>query len=957
MEKLTHTFTTSECIDLLYGQSKQESPVQLNKLKILTNIEQYLSKKLNEICFQDGTEKDTNESAIIFHKLGLVYRKRTFVDTSNQKRCLIKSAVLFNAALVRKPSNVQIIQDDLNELCSHVWCLAGVTKENVKLTEQPEFLSNLSRHINSLRNHVETKVYCLRKRMHESSGDSASKRNLTEIFEKLQDHIYNKYCKLMENVTKYCISLKARVPCKFALIGMGSLAKKEITPYSDFEHALVLQEGIQNEDNYQEILEYFRWFSVIFHISVINLGETIIPSICLPFINNPLKKSFNWFFDANTIRGISFDGMMPHACKFPLGREETKMKFWKTELIQPISEMLKYLATNDQSRRDYRLADMLKTTCFVAGDKEIYQTFQQNVRFCKIDMAAWQSLVSKDIKTFNPFKTLPNMLHTAKWNLKRVVYRSFGLFVEVLGKLYNLEANSGFEIIRTLVMRDIFDQQFGEDLLFAATAAYYLRLISYSKANSQNDYLRCPENPKEYAKIFGEWVGIKSAVHFFKVVLKLQRLASFKIGLIGEDDFKKYTDIHYYLHSCWLLRQFSNAVGYCAELLNNSKSSICDIAFASHTLYHCGSDAYHAKDYVKAKEYLFEAINNWKSWRHRLSDVEFPSPENVAASLLKASLQDEDPLIDQQVKMYIDVVAHTFNRLGRCFYQEGLFYLALEQHEVAVQLTKNVVGQEISNTNIAIYLKNMGKCMLKTGHWVTAYQLFAKAANIWKESLHEAFILDIKECKDCMRLCILLLERSRIHKNRVFPRPPLQRKKEIDVDSVTSQSSSYSHAIDIEYKEVATERLIKHKARSSSFGLQITPPPHYPHTQTLVSDVRPPLPPRRSVQSTVSSYELLTAPKSSTAVVPKRIVAMDRSTFNKSVADIASQYELLTARTFSRAAVPKRFVIPDLSTLRKFPAAQECSSNTHTRCSPTESHQRAHLSPRHSCQRPRNKTL
>ena len=300
MEKLTHTFTTSECIDLLYGQSKQESPVQLNKLKILTNIEQYLSKKLNEICFQDGTEKDTNESAIIFHKLGLVYRKRTFVDTSNQKRCLIKSAVLFNAALVRKPSNVQIIQDDLNELCSHVWCLAGVTKENVKLTEQPEFLSNLSRHINSLRNHVETKVYCLRKRMHESSGDSASKRNLTEIFEKLQDHIYNKYCKLMENVTKYCISLKARVPCKFALIGMGSLAKKEITPYSDFEHALVLQEGIQNEDNYQEILQYFRWSSAIFHISLINLGETIIPSDCLPFISNPFKKSFVWFFDAKT---------------------------------------------------------------------------------------------------------------------------------------------------------------------------------------------------------------------------------------------------------------------------------------------------------------------------------------------------------------------------------------------------------------------------------------------------------------------------------------------------------------------------------------------------------------------------------------------------------------------------------------------------------------------------------
>jgi len=73
---------------------------------------------------------------------------------------------------------------------------------------------------------------------------------------------------------------------------MGSLAKKEITLYSDFEHAIVLEEGIQNRTNYKDILAYFRWFSVIFHLVVINVGETIVPSICLPFINNPRKKIF-----------------------------------------------------------------------------------------------------------------------------------------------------------------------------------------------------------------------------------------------------------------------------------------------------------------------------------------------------------------------------------------------------------------------------------------------------------------------------------------------------------------------------------------------------------------------------------------------------------------------------------------------------------------------------------------
>ena len=37
--------------------------------------------------------------------------------------------------------------------------------------------------------------------------------------------------------------------------------------------------------------------------------------------------------------------MMPHACKFPLGRQQhTKHKQFTTELIKPVSEMLEYLS-------------------------------------------------------------------------------------------------------------------------------------------------------------------------------------------------------------------------------------------------------------------------------------------------------------------------------------------------------------------------------------------------------------------------------------------------------------------------------------------------------------------------------------------------------------------------------------------------------------------------------------
>ena len=124
----------------------------------------------------------------------------------------------------------------------------------------------------------------------------------------------------MSKLSDSCIEIMGKPPCKFALVGMGSLARQEITPYSDFEHIIILEEINQQNIQYETALNYFRWFSVIFQIILINIQETIIPSVAIPSLNNHPEHG-NWFYDKITTRGISFDGMMPHACKFPLGRQ------------------------------------------------------------------------------------------------------------------------------------------------------------------------------------------------------------------------------------------------------------------------------------------------------------------------------------------------------------------------------------------------------------------------------------------------------------------------------------------------------------------------------------------------------------------------------------------------------------------------------------------------------------
>jgi len=261
-------------------------------------------------------------------------------------------------------------------------------------------------------------------------------------------------------------------------------------------------------------------------------------------------------------------------------------------------------------KNEFHLAQMLQTTCFVAGNQDIYEQFQQGVECHETSLDIWQRLVSKDIKKFNPFETLGNLMSAPKWNLKRVIYRGLGLFVEALGNVCKLKGNSSFKIIHELVQANVIDNDFGEDLLFSAAAACYLRLVMYAQNDSQSDYLESPEKTDDFTKIFDKWIGIKPSVFFFKVVLKLHRFTAFKVGIIKYSEYIKLSDLHYHLYSCCLLGQFSDAAVDSKKLLHSVTSNIFDVVFALLTLGQCGSNAYRAQDYLKAKEYLTETINH-----------------------------------------------------------------------------------------------------------------------------------------------------------------------------------------------------------------------------------------------------------------------------------------------------------------------------------------------------------
>ena len=283
---------------------------------------------------------------------------------------MIRSADLLNAAIIRKPDNVQEVKDYLKVLCSDVLKKAGASELEADLSKIADKVKKL---VGNMRKTVKEKLELLG-----NTTGGKSKNAKIRCIKSLQEHISSDYTKIMADLSKDCVDVMGNPPCKFSLIGMGSLARKEITPYSDFEHIIVLEKNQKKKNQKQkkskkpDYKEYFRWLSVIFQVVVINLQETIIQSLDI--------ESLKFFYDKITTRGICFDGMLPHACKFPLGQQLLSGKNKeKTELIKFTDEMVKYLSSSGDIKSGYHLKDIITKICFVYGDKNIFEDFQTKV--------------------------------------------------------------------------------------------------------------------------------------------------------------------------------------------------------------------------------------------------------------------------------------------------------------------------------------------------------------------------------------------------------------------------------------------------------------------------------------------------------------------------------------------------------------------------------------------------
>ena len=503
-----------------------------------TDDERDLSIRLKSFCQQlpddesHWYEEKPKDSARILHRLGCLLKSKCEngkTESSQIKLLFIRSAALLNSAIVREPQEVDQVKKDLKDLCFRLLKTAGANLQNFDLVK---FAKDEKQKLQDWRESVKKEASAIsavsENVTNEEESNQSELQKIKQV-EKLQDKITEKYKSFMEKISQKCIEVLGNLPCNFALVGMGSLASKNITPYSDFENFIVMQDGVQYSETYHAVLEYFRWYAVIFQVILINFGETLLPCVAIPCLNDYANDGGDWFYDVYTKRGICFDGMIPYACKSPLGRQPTKMKNWQIELIKPASVMAQYLTRDEDLKNGYHLADMLWNTRFVDGSQDVYQMFEKarNRIFENKETTSRKEIIDMikdDMERYSTKVGISSAIANKSYNVKRFVYRSTTVFVAALARLRNVTPGSSFDNIRRLCKSGLISEEFKHRLLYAVALVCEIRLKIYLEHGYQYDWINSSSETtnEDISMTMIKTVGLRSCYDFLETVCCMQ---------------------------------------------------------------------------------------------------------------------------------------------------------------------------------------------------------------------------------------------------------------------------------------------------------------------------------------------------------------------------------------------------------------------------------------------------
>ncbi|MCE5316223.1 MAG: DUF294 nucleotidyltransferase-like domain-containing protein [Parachlamydia sp.] len=145
-------------------------------------------------------------------------------------------------------------------------------------------------------------------------------------------------------------SLMKQPPGKYAIIGIGSMGRREMSPYSDLEYAILI------DQNNEDMLDYFKAFAHLIELKVVFLGETPYP-ILQKGQKSPLPEGFRLDSGGNT----------------PLGE--------LTPLLGTPEQLASYQKPHFfQHEAFFTSCNALRDSCYIEGDPSLYEEYLDIVK-------------------------------------------------------------------------------------------------------------------------------------------------------------------------------------------------------------------------------------------------------------------------------------------------------------------------------------------------------------------------------------------------------------------------------------------------------------------------------------------------------------------------------------------------------------------------------------------------
>jgi tetratricopeptide (TPR) repeat protein/sulfur relay (sulfurtransferase) complex TusBCD TusD component (DsrE family) len=537
-----------------------------------------------------------------------------------------------------------------------------------------------------------------------------SLKELEEIKEKDEKLYINKTAGLFKTIAsgmeqylaglyKEAESIIGAAPCKYTVIGFGSMALRQTTPYSDLECAILTENDNYRQSGNQLTRNYFKNLSHLVHFMIINLGETIIPTS-------------RYGFDLSEFipQAVNFD----LGGKTPLGRIEQDKPY---DLVQTVDGMLRYLRNEEHKTEhmDKNLPNILQKICFVHGDKTLADGYQNQAEeflqsddesgrpncearaakvlsegVCELNYTeapANSKLIKGDLELFDfkPYKSVGNL-----FDVKQEIYRLPDRLIYYLGLIHGVQGDGSWDTLDKLCEFGKISLDGAGNLKKALTFATNLRLKTYDHYGYQKETM---DFSKSYRQNLTESEGLIEAI---SGTFKLK-----KGDLKPDGALFKYYKVVMPLHS--KLEEF------CTKKDIENKDN-----FFANEIFYSNTPKTLAKIHFRLLQY--EA---------------FVEQQLLELEKLKDTLGQEHP--DVATSLNNVDVATSLNNVGVTYGELGQHELALKYQLEALELWKKVLGQE--HPNLATSQGNVGTTYGELGQHELALQYKLEALEMTKELL------------------------------------------------------------------------------------------------------------------------------------------------------------------------------------------------------------------------------